>query len=63
LERGELVVDTGRLLKRYTICKVMNHKWVKVEYPGSEGSGFFLKCQRCGKEHEMNVGPALMGPS
>jgi hypothetical protein len=40
------------MLKRYTICKVANHKLVKAEYPGSEGSGYFLRCQRCGKEIE-----------
>jgi hypothetical protein len=43
-------VETG-LLKRYTICKVADHKWAKAEYPGSEGSGYFLRCLRCGKEN------------
>jgi hypothetical protein len=43
-------------LKRFTICVVANHKWVKVGYPHSsdgETTGTFLRCQRCGKEdHE-----------
>ena len=43
-------------LKRFTVCKLMNHQWVKVRYPvGSDGEapGTFLRCQRCGKEdHE-----------
>jgi hypothetical protein len=41
-------------LKRFTICKLANHKWVKIAYPaGSDGeaSGTFLRCQRCGKEN------------
>ncbi|WP_156384136.1 hypothetical protein [Marmoricola sp. Leaf446] len=40
-------------LKRFTVCKVINHRWVKVAYPvGSdgEGGGTFLRCERCGKE-------------
>lgn len=47
---------TGQMLKRYTICKVVDHKWAKSEYPGSEGSGYFLRCQRCGKEVEQAAG-------
>ncbi len=43
-------------LKRFTVCKLANHKYVKVGYPqGPDGetAGFFLRCQRCGKEdHE-----------
>ena len=41
-------------LKRFTLCKLANHKYVKVAYPRSpdgEGSGTFLRCQRCGKEN------------
>jgi len=43
-------------LKRFSICKLAGHKWVKVAYPTSadgEGAGTFLRCQRCSKEdHE-----------
>jgi len=53
-------VDAGRLLKRYTVCKVANHKWVKTEYPGSEGGGYFLLCQRCGKQSEGGI-PGIIG--
>jgi hypothetical protein len=41
-------------LKRFTICKLANHKWVRIGYPkGSDGeaSGTFLRCLRCGKEN------------
>jgi hypothetical protein len=52
--RGSGVVVNN--LKRFTICKVAGHAWVKVRYPsGSDGeaAGTFLRCHRCGKEdHE-----------
>jgi hypothetical protein len=38
---------------RFTVCKLVNHKWLKIAYPaGSDGErgGTFLRCQRCGKE-------------
>jgi hypothetical protein len=43
-------------LKRFTVCKLAGHEWVKVAYPTSpegEATGTFLRCRRCGKEdHE-----------
>ena len=43
---------TGRQwLNRLTICLVPGHKWAKIDYPGSEGAGHFLRCLRCGKEY------------
>jgi len=41
-------------LKRFTICKLAGHKWVKVAYPqGADGeaAGTFLRCVRCDKEN------------
>jgi hypothetical protein len=41
-------------LKRFSVCKLAGHKWVKVAYPPSpdgEAAGTFLRCQRCGKEN------------
>ena len=41
-------------LKRFTVCKLAGHKWVKVAYPPSadgEAAGTFLRCQRCDKEN------------
>ena len=41
-------------LKRFTICKLAGHEWLKIGYPaGSDGerSGTFLRCRRCGKEN------------
>ena len=41
-------------LKRFTVCKLANHKWVTIGYPPAadgETSGHFLRCQRCGKEN------------
>ena len=44
-------------LKRFTVCKLSGHQWANVAYPPSpdgEGTGTFLRCQRCGKEnHEV----------
>ena len=51
-------------LKRFTICKLIDHKWLKIGYPaGSDGeaSGFFLRCQRCGKE-DHRAGTVARGP-
>ena len=41
-------------LKRFTICKLAGHAWLKIAYPPSadgEGTGTFLRCRRCGKEN------------
>lgn len=41
-------------LKRFTLCKIAGHDWVRVAYPrGSDGEGAatFLRCQRCCKEN------------
>ena len=41
-------------LKRFTVCKLTGHKWVRTRYPkGSDGEtpGFFARCRRCGKEN------------
>lgn len=41
-------------LKRFTICKLAAHNWVKVGYPTAsdgETGGTFLRCLRCGKEN------------
>ena len=41
-------------LTRFTVCMLINHKWVKTRYPpGSDGEagGFFVRCRRCGKEN------------
>jgi hypothetical protein len=38
-------------LKRFTVCKLANHKWAKVAYqPLESGTGYFIRCLRCGKE-------------
>jgi hypothetical protein len=41
-------------LKRFTVCKLAGHSWLKIGYPaGADGetSGTFLRCRRCGKEN------------
>jgi hypothetical protein len=51
-------------LKRFTVCKLVSHKWAKIAYaPGADGesAGFFLRCQRCGKENH-DVGTIAPGP-
>lgn len=53
-------------LKRFTVCKLASHKWVKVAYPRGvegEGTGTFMRCQRCGKEnHEYGTVARGAGP-
>ena len=41
-------------LKRFTVCKLAGHSWLKIGYPaGADGetSGTFLRSRRCGKEN------------
>ena len=50
-------------LKRFTLCKMAGHKWVRVRYPSGadgEAAGMFLRCQRCGKENH-NAGTVARG--
>jgi hypothetical protein len=51
-------------LKRFTVCKLAGHHWLKVAYPrdtDGASAGTFLRCQRCGKE-DHNVGTVAPGP-
>ena len=51
-------------LKRFTVCKLAGHKWVRTGYPRApegEASGSYLRCQRCGKENH-NAGTVARGP-
>jgi hypothetical protein len=54
-------MDWRRILKRLTVCKVANHKWATIAYPGSEGAGQFFRCLRCGKENHQGAGPRPTG--
>jgi hypothetical protein len=51
-------------LKRFTVCKLAGHKWVKAAYPptsdGESTSGTFLRCLRCDKENH-NAGTVARG--
>ena len=50
-------------LKRFSVCKLAGHKYVKVAHPPSadgEASGTFLRCERCGKENH-NAGTVARG--
>ncbi len=52
-----------KYLKRYTICLLANHKWLRIGYPvGSDGEvgGYFLRCGRCEKE-DHNAGTVPRG--
>ena len=52
-------------LKRFTVCKLAGHHWLKIGYPrGRDGetSGTFLRCARCGKENH-DAGTLARGPS
>jgi hypothetical protein len=50
-------------LKRFTVCKLAGHKWVRIGYPpgpDGEASGVFLRCRRCDKE-DHNAGTVARG--
>ena len=50
-------------LKRFTVCKLAGHKWLKIGYPpGSDGEPQvpFLRCERCDKENH-NAGTVARG--
>ena len=51
-------------LKRFTLCKLAGHRWLKVAYPpgadGEDPETVFARCHRCGKENH-NVG-TVPGP-
>ena len=52
-------------LKRFTVCKLAGHDYVKVSYPPAadgEAAGTCLRCKRCGKENHDAVTVAR-GPS
>ena len=50
-----------KILKRLTVCKLLNHKWARIAYqPLESGTMFFLRCQRCDKEnHDVTNGPGV----
>ena len=51
-------------LQRFTVCKLLDHKWQKIAYPAGpdgERSGMYLRCRRCGKE-DHDVGSVAKGP-
>ena len=54
-----------KYLKRYTICLLANHRWLRISYPvGSDGEagGFYLRCGRCEKEdHDAGTVPRGAG--
>jgi hypothetical protein len=56
------VMDGWRLLQRVTVCKVRDHNWASIPYPGSDDSGRFLRCLRCGKESHGSWFPHLPFP-
>ena len=51
-------------LKRFTVCKLAGHNYVKVGYPPTSDDetlpGTFLRCLRCGKENH-NAGTVARG--
>jgi len=52
-------------LKRFTVCKISGHKWARIPYPrgaDDEGTGTFLRCQRCDKE-DHDAGTVARGGS
>jgi hypothetical protein len=47
-------------VKRWTICILLGHKWLKVPYGGHEDTGFFVRCRVCNHENH-NVGTRSTG--
>ena len=50
-------MDVRMLLKRITVCKLRDHYWASIPYPGPKAAGRFLRCLRCGKESHGSGGP------
>jgi hypothetical protein len=59
---GARAMDARLLLKRITVCKLRDHDWASIPYPGPEASGRFLRCLRCGKESHGQFFPHLPFP-
>ena len=38
-------------IKRWTVCLLRGHRWARTPYPGSEGSGYFVRCRYCKYEN------------
>ena len=50
-------MDAKRMLQRITICKIANHKWSLIAYPGGDPeTSYFQRCLRCGKEYHGGTG-------
>ena len=53
-------MDVRNLVTRMTTCKLVGHEWVRTAYPDNEGSAYFTRCTRCGKEnHSGGSGPIV----
>ncbi len=44
---AEVIVN----LKRWSICLVRGHKWLRVPYDSHEDTGYFVRCRVCGHEN------------
>ena len=38
-------------IKRWTLCLMRGHRWARTPYPGSEGTGYFVRCLSCRYEN------------
>jgi hypothetical protein len=54
-------MNTRRNIKRITVCKLRDHDWASIPYPGTEAAGRFLRCLRCGKENHSTGGTRVPG--
>ena len=49
-------------VKRWTLCLLRGHRWVKTPYPGSEGpESFFVRCTSCRHENHNGMGVRATG--
>ncbi len=48
-------------LKRWTLCLVRGHRWLRTPYPESAGQSYFVRCRSCGFENHNGMGVRATG--
>ncbi len=49
-------------VKRWTLCLLRGHRWVRTPYPGSDSAdSFFVRCTSCHHENHNGMGVRATG--
>ena len=46
--------------KRWTVCLLSGHKWLRLPYGDHDDSGFYLRCQVCSHQKDEPLTPPGM---